>query len=58
MGSKYAIHKLNGKVVNYAANLTLEEGIIGLQSETGEIFYRNIMIKELNTDIPAEEFLK
>ncbi len=58
MGSKYAIHKLNGKVVNYATNLTLEEGIIGLQSETGEIFYRNIMIKELNTDIPAEEFLK
>lgn len=57
MGNKYAIHKLNGKVVNYATNLTLSEGIIGLQAETGEIFYRNIIIKELEKDIPAEKFL-
>lgn len=58
MGDKYAIHKLNGKIVNYATNLTLSEGILGLQSETGEIFYRNIMIKEFKGDIPADQFLK
>jgi Domain of Unknown Function (DUF1080) len=58
MGNQYAIHKLNGKLVNYATDLSVGEGIIGFQSETAEIFYRNIMIKELNESIPAEEFLK
>lgn len=42
MGNTYSIHKLNGKIVNLATNLTLSEGIIGLQSETAEIYYRNI----------------
>jgi hypothetical protein len=57
MGNKYSIHKLNGKIVNMATNLSVGEGIIGLQSETAEIFYRNIMVKELDEDIPMEKFL-
>ncbi|MBP6387170.1 MAG: DUF1080 domain-containing protein [Pseudarcicella sp.] len=58
MGNKYAIHKLNGKLVNYATDLSVEKGIIGLQCETAEIFYRNIEIKEFDKFIPAEKFLK
>lgn len=58
MGDKYAIHKLNGKVVNYATDLNRSGGVIGLQSETAEIFYRNIKIKEFDKFIPAEEFLE
>lgn len=58
MGNKYAIHKLNGKIVNMATDLNLSEGIIGLQSETAEVYYRNIMIKEFDAVIPMEEFLK
>lgn len=57
MGDKYSIHKLNGEIVNMATNLSVSEGIIGFQSETAEIYYRNIMIKELNEDIPMEHFL-
>lgn len=56
MGGEYAIHKLNGEVVNIATNLTPGEGIIGLQSETAEIFYRNIEIKEFDEIIPMEVF--
>lgn len=58
MGNQYAIHKLNGEIVNYATNLSHAEGPIGLQSETAEIFYRNIAIKEFEEDIPAKQFLK
>lgn len=58
MGEQYAIHKLNGDVVNIAVDLTPGEGIIGLQSETAEIYYRNIEIKELDEPIPMENFLK
>ncbi len=57
MGNQYAIHKLNGKLVNYATDLSVGEGVIGFQSETAEIFYRNIMIKEFTNDIPAKQFL-
>jgi hypothetical protein len=57
MGDQYSIHKLNGEIVNLATGLTAKEGIIGLQSETAEVFYRNIMIKELDKDIPIEDFL-
>ncbi len=57
MGSEYAIHKLNGDVVNMAFNLKPNEGIFGFQSETAEIFYRNIAIKEFDTIVPIEEFL-
>ncbi|MEM7791723.1 MAG: DUF1080 domain-containing protein [Verrucomicrobiota bacterium] len=58
MGNEYAIHKLNGEVVNMATRLKPNSGIFGFQSETAEIFYRNIRIKELEESIPAEEFLK
>lgn len=58
MGKEYAIHKLNGEIVNMITNLPLSEGKIGFQSETGEIYYKNIMIKELSESIPAVKFLK
>ncbi len=57
MGDRYAIHKLNGEIVNLATGLSQKEGRIGLQSETAEIFYRNIMIKEFEEDVPIEAFL-
>ena len=58
MGDEYTIHKLNGKIVNMATNLSVSEGIIGFQSETAEIFYRNIKIKELDKSIAIKKFLK
>lgn len=58
MGDKYAIHKLNGKIVNMATNLPYSEGVIGLQSETAEIYYRNMEIKEFDKVVPMEHFLK
>ncbi|MBB5268661.1 3-keto-disaccharide hydrolase [Algibacter amylolyticus] len=58
MGDKYTIHKLNGEVVNVAFNLNPSEGIIGFQSETAEIYYKNIKIKEFSESLPIEEFLK
>jgi hypothetical protein len=58
MGGDYSIHKLNGEVVNMAFNLKPGEGIIGFQSETAEIFYKNIEIKEFDETIPADSFLK
>ena len=57
MGDQYAIHKLNGEVINMAFNLTPGEGIIGFQAETAEIYYRNIEIKEFEKIIPSEKFL-
>ena len=57
MGNEYAIHKLNDEIVNMATDLSVSEGIIGFQSETAEIFYRNIQIKEFDKTIPIEEFL-
>ena len=58
MGNQYAIHKLNGKIVNVATQLSQGEGIIGLQSETAEIYYRNIQIKEFNEIVPMETFIQ
>lgn len=57
MSDNYAIHKLNGEIVNLATGLSVSEGVIGLQSETAEIFYRNIEIKEFDEDVPIEVFL-
>lgn len=57
MGKEYVIYKLNGDVVNMAFNLTPSEGILGFQSETAEIFYKNIEIKEFDEIIPAHKFL-
>ena len=58
MGNDYAIHKLNGDIVNMAFNPTPGKGIIGFQSETAEIFYKNIEIKEFTESVPVETFLK
>jgi Domain of Unknown Function (DUF1080) len=58
MGNEYAIHKLNGQIVNVATNLSHSEGIIGFQSETAEVFYRNIKIKEFKEPIPIETFIR
>jgi len=58
MGNEYTIHKLNGKIINMGSNLSVGEGIIGFQSETAEIFYRNIEIKEFDEIVPMEMFLK
>jgi hypothetical protein len=57
MGDQYAIHKLNGEIVNMAFNLELGAGFFGFQSETAEIFYKNIRIKEFDEIIPASQFL-
>jgi len=58
MGEEYAVHKLNGEVVNIATQLTPSAGIIGFQAETAEIFYRHIEVKELENSIPIDKFLK
>jgi hypothetical protein len=58
MGDEYTIHKLNGEIVNIATDLTPAGGIIGFQSETAEIFYRNIKIKEFDESIPMSKFLE
>lgn len=58
MGNQYAIHKLNGEIINIATDLSVGEGIIGFQSETAEIFYKNIELKEFTEAIPMEEFLE
>ena len=58
MSNQYAIHKLNGEIINIATDLSVGEGIVGLQSETAEIFYRKIQIKEFDAIIPMEKFLK
>ena len=56
MGDEYTIQKLNGEVVNMAFNLIPDAGIIGFQSETSEIFYRNIEIKEFQETVPINKF--
>ena len=58
MGEEYAIHKLNGDIVNMAFNLKPSSGVFGFQSETAEIFYKNIEIKEFDEIVPADVFLK
>ncbi|WP_430936194.1 3-keto-disaccharide hydrolase [Saccharicrinis sp. 156] len=57
MEDRYAIHKLNGEIVNMATNLQLKEGKIGFQSETAEIFYRNIEIRVFDKVVPMMKFL-
>ena len=58
MDNKYAIHKLNGQIVNLATDLGSSEGPIALEAETGEILWRNIEIKEYEEPVPMERFLK
>jgi len=57
MGEEYTIHKLNGEIVNMYFNMTPEIGLISFQSETAEIFYRDIKIKEYQESVPVKEFL-
>ena len=57
MGDRSARHKLNGVVVNSAEDLESDRGAICLQSETAEVFYRRIEIKEFDQIIPVSEFL-
>jgi len=57
MGNHYAIHKLNGEIINIATDLSVGEGIIGFQSETAEIYYKNIELKKFNEVIPIESYL-
>ncbi|MEO0796661.1 MAG: DUF1080 domain-containing protein [Verrucomicrobiota bacterium] len=58
MGNGYAIHKLNGEIVNIARNLSVGEGKIGMQSETAEMQFRNIEIKEFAEPVPIETFVE
>jgi len=58
MGDDYSIHILNGEIVNMIFSPSPSKGIIGFQSETAEILFRNITIKEFETSKPAEHFLK
>lgn len=58
MANKYSIHKLNGEIINMALNMPMSSGKIGFQSETSEIFYRNIRIKEIKEDVPMSYFVK
>lgn len=58
MGDKYTIHKLNGTIVNLGTDLSVSEGIIGFQSETVELYYQNIEIKEFDEVIPMKVFIE
>ncbi|WP_373519354.1 DUF1080 domain-containing protein [Pricia sp.] len=57
MGDAYTIHKLNDEIVNIATDLSQNEGNFGFQSETAEIYYRNIRIKEFESVVPMKEFI-
>lgn len=41
-----------------ATNFVMDAGKIAFQSETGEIYYKNIRIKEFTEFVPVEIFLK
>lgn len=57
MGDQWAIHKLNGKIVNVATQLGAAQGSIAFEAETAEIFWRNVKIKEFDEDLSIESFL-
>lgn len=57
MGEQWAIHKLNGEIVNLATNLGASEGPIAFEAETAEILWRNVMIREFEEDLALESFL-
>lgn len=58
MGDHYSIPPTERRHREPRPGLSVKEGRIGLQSETAEILYRNIMIKEFTEDQPIENFLK
>ncbi|WP_411847389.1 DUF1080 domain-containing protein [Roseibacillus persicicus] len=57
MGKDFAIHKLNGEVVNVITRLAFSSGPIAMQAETAEIFYRNMRIEEFEKPRSMDEFL-
>jgi hypothetical protein len=57
MGDRYLLHKLNGKIVNMATDLSASEGPIAIEAETGETYWRNLRIKEFPAPVPMEKFL-
>jgi hypothetical protein len=57
MEDQYALHILNGKLANMATDLEPKAGPIAIEAETGEIFWRNIRIKEFKKVVPMEKFL-
>lgn len=57
MGDLFAIHKLNGEIVNLITNISIGEGYIGLQAEFAEIFYRNMRIKEFEEPLKLKSFI-
>jgi hypothetical protein len=57
MGDEYALHFLNGKLANMAKNLEPNEGPIAFEAETGEIYWRNIRIKEFKKSVPMQNFV-
>lgn len=58
MGDEYALHRLNGRIVNLATKLPAAEGPIAIESETAEIFWRNIRIKEFSAPVPLETYVR
>lgn len=52
MGNEYILMKVNGKVKNYVVDTDASKGKIAFQSETAEIMYRNIEIKEYTETLP------
>ncbi|CAA6680221.1 MULTISPECIES: DUF1080 domain-containing protein, partial [unclassified Lentimonas] len=57
MGDEYAIHAVNGEVVNVITDLETKEGKIGIQAMSAEIMYRNIEVIEFEESLPIERFV-
>lgn len=61
MKNKYALMKVNDKIINYVTDITdpdgkpVTKGKIAFQSETAEIFYRNLEIAELDTIMSLDQ---
>lgn len=58
MVDKYTIHKLIGQIVTMGTKLSASESIIGFQSETAEILYKKIEIKQFKRDNLMQKFVK
>ena len=51
------LHTQSGIGRSFSALVDAGEGIIGLQSETAEIYYRNMEIKEFEGPVPLDTFM-
>ncbi len=58
MADRFAIHKLNGEIVNLITDISSSAGGIGLQAEYAEIFFRDLEIKEFEEPMPLEHFVE